>query len=381
MIKKSKFFPSLIIILAVFLITCVTYSADDFPASNVKDISDRNYEEAVIGLLDGAKVSIVMSMYNISLGTKANNPVKLLLNDLLEARGRGVSVTLYLNTRFRDVGKGGAFFVENPVFKKLEDAGCVIHLMPSNRTLHDKLIVVDSRYVVEGSANWSISALRANFESSTLIDSPDLARAKLARFENLLIISRPDDKKTYTPAYIENLPKSLIIPKGLLSNKEYFSNMVTRYDNRPLDRYLLLLAHSQAINKREFFVSLETMALSLGMPRSWDDTALRRQVIKSLKKLQNRYHLINVKFFHGRDAAVRLIDIPGEAFTISSDQIIQPQDKKRTMRLKFLFLIKALLKDEGVDIGSISQPAIAKRFNVNRVTIHAAFQDLQNYKK
>ena len=157
--------------------------------------------------------------------------------------------------------------------------------------------------------------------------------------------------------------------------------MVTRYDNRPLDLYLLLLAHSQAINKREFFVSLETMALSLGMPRSWDDTTLRRQVIKSLKKLQNRYHLINVKFFHGRDAAVRLIDIPGESFTISSDQIIQPQDKKLTMRLKFLFLIKALLKDEGADIGSISQPAIAKRFNVNRVTIHAAFQDLQNYKK
>ena len=74
------------------------------------------------------------------------------------------------------------------------------------------------------------------------------------------------------------------------------------------------------------------MALSLGMPRSWDDTTLRRQVIKSLKKLQNRYHLINVKFFHGRDAAVRLIDIPGESFTISSDQIIQPQDKKLTMR-------------------------------------------------
>ena len=65
--------------------------------------------------------------------------------------------------------------------------------------------------------------------------------------------------------------------------------MVTRYDNRPLDLYLLLLAHSQSINKREFFVNLETMALSLGMPRSWDDTALRRQVIKSFKKLQNRY--------------------------------------------------------------------------------------------
>ena len=256
--KKSKFFLFLIIILAVFLTTRITYSTDDFLASRVKDISDRNYE----------------------------------------------------------------------------DAGCVIHFMPSRRTLHDKLIVVDSRYVVEGSANWSISALRNNFESSTLIDSPDLARAKIARLDNL-----------------------------------------------PLDLYLLLLAHSQAINQREFFVNLETMALSLGMPRSWDDTALRRQVIKSLKKLQNRYHLLKVTFFYGQDAAISLIDIPGESFSISSDQIIQPQDKKLTMRLKFLFLLEALLKDEGVDIYSISQSALAKRFNVDRATIRAAFQDLQNYKK
>ena len=156
MTKTSKPFPSLILILTIFLTPCLTYPADDFPASSVKDISDRNYEEAVIRLLDGATVSIVISMYNISMGTKTNNPVKLLLNDLLEARTRGVTVTLYLNTRFRGIGKGGAFFIENPAFKKLKDAGCVIHLMPSNRTLHDKLIVVDSRYVVEGSTNWSI---------------------------------------------------------------------------------------------------------------------------------------------------------------------------------------------------------------------------------
>ena len=41
---------------------------ENFSPAQVRDISDRAYEPAVIGLLDGAKESIVISMYNISLG-------------------------------------------------------------------------------------------------------------------------------------------------------------------------------------------------------------------------------------------------------------------------------------------------------------------------
>jgi len=379
--KTNRFSLVLILILITFVATHASYSAEDFLSAHVKDISDRKYEDAVIQLLDSAKESIVISMYSISLGTDTNNPVKLLLNDLLEARERGVSVTLYLNTRFRDMDKDKKLFAEKSTFNKLQDKGCIIHLIPSNRRLHDKLIIVDGRYVVEGSANWSISALRDNLESSTLIDSPDLARVKLARLENILIRSKPRDKKPYTAAYIENLPESLIIPKDLLLKREYFPNMVTGYDNRSLDLYLLLLAHSQAIDKREFFISLENMALSLGMPRSWKDTALRRQVIKSLKKLQSRYHLINVKFFHGRNVTVSLTGIPEGSFAISSDSIIQVENPELSMRLRFLLLVEALLKDEGKDLYSMSQPALAKRFNVHRATIHAAFRDLRNYKK
>ncbi|MBU4312272.1 MAG: hypothetical protein KJ706_06115, partial [Candidatus Omnitrophica bacterium] len=295
---------------------------------------------------------------------------------LFEARERGVSVTLYLNTRLSDNAESKVPYAESPVFKELADAGCTIHFMPSRRRLHDKLIIVDSRYVVEGSANWSISALKSNFESNTLIDSPDLARVKLARLENLLVLSRPEDKGPYVPAYVENLPKTLTIPKDLLLNKIYFPRMITSSDSRALDLYLLLLAHSQATGKDKFFVGLEAMGLSLGLPGSWTHTALRRQVIRSLKRLDSRYHLIDVKFFHGRDAEVLLTDTPGEAFTISSDSIIPTQNPQLTMRLKFLFLIRSLLEDEGEDIDSISHSALSRRFNVNRTTIGDAFKDL-----
>ena len=375
--KRRRFHLFSVLILAIFLITQAAYSADDFVSSRVKDISDRSYEEAVIGLLDNAQKSIDISMYSISLGTNTNNPVKLLLNDLLEARERDVEVTLYLNTRFRDSKKGGNSFAESLIFKKLEKAGVLIHFMPSNRRLHDKLIVVDSRYVVEGSANWSISALKNNFESSTLIDSSDLAEVKLSRLRNFLISSVSRDEKLDTPAYIENLPKSLNLSKEFLLNKEYLSRMVTSSDKRAMSLYLLLLAHSQVTGKQEFIISLEAMALSLGMPDSWTYSALRRQVIKVLKKLQKRYQLIEVSFVHSRDANVILTDISGDTFAISSDSLIQPDNDKLTMRLKFLLIIQVLLKEGGEDLYSISKTALAKRFNVNLSTIKAAFNDLE----
>ena len=377
--KRRRFHLFSVLILAIFLITQAAYSADDFVSSRVKDISDRSYEEAVIGLLDNAQKSIDISMYSISLGTNTNNPVKLLLNDLLEARERGVEVTLYLNTRFKDSKKGGNSFAESIIFKKMEKAGVLIHFIPSNRRLHDKLIVVDSRYVVEGSANWSISALKNNFESSTLIDSSDLAEVKLSRLRNFLISSVSRDEKLDTPAYIENLPKSLNLLKEFLLNKKYLSRMITSSDKRAMSLYLLLLAHSQVTGKQEFLISLEAMGLSLGMPDSWTYSALRRQVIKVLKKLQKRYQLIEVSFVHSRDANVILTDISGDTFAISSDSLIQPDNDKLTMRLKFLLLIQALLKEEGEDLYSISKTALAKRFNVNLSTIKAAFNDLRKY--
>ena len=70
---------------------------------------------------------------------------------LKKARRQGVEVTLCLNTKLEsqsaaDVGKG-------PCFDRLREAGVVIHLIPPVRRLHDKLIVLNRRFVVEGSTN------------------------------------------------------------------------------------------------------------------------------------------------------------------------------------------------------------------------------------
>ena len=381
MMKKSRL---VVVFICALLISwgflSISFADETIPAK-VTDLSDRKYESALIQLLDNAKESIVISMYSISPGTGEKNPVKLLLNDLLEARKRGVSVTMYLNTRFMGTEETEESFIGSPAFKELKDAGCNIYLIPPIRRLHDKLIIIDNRYVIVGSTNWSNSALRRNFESNTLIDSPLHAQEKLKHLENVLNFVKSNSEISNMPFYLQELPEKLSVPNELLINKKYFSRMVTKHDDRAFALYLLLLAHSQLIEEGEFFINLEDMGLSLDLPASWNYTALRRQVIRSLKVLQNRYNLINVKFYYGKDAFVKLADIPGGTFTISSNSIIQSQNAALTTRLKFLLLIEALLKSEGEDLYSMTKSDLAKRFNVNKTTIQKAFKDFDDIRK
>jgi len=366
------------ILAVVFLLTVAIFGAayESAPA-RVTDISDRAYEGAVIKLLDGAKKSIVVSMYSVSLGTQGNNPMRLLLNDLVEARDRGVTVTLYLNTKFKGSGDPRARLSENEVLKKLETAGCVVHLLAPHRRLHDKLIVVDSRYVVDGSTNWSISALRDNYESATLIDSPGLAEVKLARLKTRELGELKTEAELHAPVYAEDLPSKVNMPALLVTDKRYLPLMVSRSDERVMDLYLLLLALQEKTGEAEAFIDLESMALSLGLPRGWDDTALRRQAIKSLKRLENSYGLVEVTFFHGKDARVRMAKIGGEQFPVDGAILAG----RMGAPARFYLIAKAYLASKGEDIDAIPDKELAKRFGLYGGTIAAAREELARGKQ
>jgi HKD family nuclease len=362
------------------LILALPLHADEPSPATVIDISDRAYEPAVKNLLREAKSSITISMFAVTLGGEGNNPMKILLEDLLDAAERGVKVTIYLNTYFRNSEKVRSNLIANTFLKKMEDAGAVINLVPSGRKLHDKLIIVDSRYIIEGSANWSVAALRDNFESNTLIDSPGLAEAKLNRLQEIPL-TFPEKPGTKTePLYARNLPATIMLPAALMEDRRYFTDMLTRANERSLDLYLMLVAQAQATGQKEFFVDLETMALSLGLPRSLSDSRLRQEVIKCLKKLERRYCLIKVKYFHGRDAKVNIIDLPGAVFTISSDLIKPDKDPNNLVRRKFYMITKAYLESKGEDISTMSSEELGKRFGVGRTLFYNARLDLEKTK-
>ena len=371
------------IALVVFILTLTIIGggfcfAEEFYPAKVSDISDREYEQAVIELIDNAKKSVVIGMYYISTQLKANNPVKLLLNDLVEAEKRGVQVRIYLNTKFPDVSYEK--LVGEDEFKMLKEAGCELYFIPPGRKLHDKVVIVDRRYVVEGSMNWSIIGLRNNFESATLIDSPGLAKEKIARLEVIYRLQKEKEEageKERRPLYLESILEKIDVKKVLLEDERYFPRMLKTSDRRAMDLYLILLAYSQKIKEDEFFLKLEDAGLGLGLPVSWDDESLRRQAIKALRTLQDRYNLIEVEFYHASDAHITILPVPGESFTIETS-IVDSHDKEISQRLKFLLLVNALLEREDKDLDSVPQKEIMRRFHIAERTLEKALADLKN---
>lgn len=368
------------ILAAAFLLALTTTSAayESAPA-RVTDISDRAYEGAVVKLLDGARESIVVSMYTITLAGEKRNPISMLLDDLLEARSRGVAVTLYLNTKFKAGSDIRLSLETNPSLKRLRDGGCHIELFSPNKRLHDKLIIVDSRYVVEGSTNWSLSALMTNYESATLIDSPELARVKLMRLQAMLLAAEEKAKppKAKHALYTDNMPPVIDLPEILLTDKRYFPKMVTAGDERAMDAYLVLALISAGSGGRsEFFVDLESLAASLGLTADAPDTDLRRQAIRWLKDLDKNYALIEARFFHGKDAHVKLAMLEGPRFRIASTITLPDLERERSARVKFMRLMKAYLESHGEDINAIYDYKLAERFHVSRQVISSARKDV-----
>ncbi|MBU4342534.1 MAG: hypothetical protein KKG21_00820 [Candidatus Omnitrophica bacterium] len=347
----------------------------DYHDARVADISDRSYEPAIIELLDNAKESIIISMYVISTDPA---PIKLLLNDLSEALGRGVTVEIYLNTRFETTDH---LKLTAPL-KGLEKKGARIYLASPYHMLHDKLIIVDQRYVVEGSTNWSVSALKANYESATIIDSPDLAQEKTIRVRNILLVGMEgkggDVERVDRPKAKAPLPDTIEIPLVLLEEKKYFPAMRKTGANRSISAYLLLMRESARIGKNQFFLDLEGFAVELRMPEAWSDTAKRRQVIKTLKKLTNKYGLITATFTHGKDAYIKLIELPGDTFT-SSSSIFDPEILAKTSpTLKTVLLMEALLKHEGHSREDFTEKELYQRFSTTSKQFRKGLKELRS---
>ncbi len=343
----------------------------------IEDASDRIYQGRVYTLLDQARSSIVISMYLMRPGDHEKHPVNRLLQDLLEARKRGVEVTIYLNTKFKSV-KNPDVVAQGPLFDRLRKAGAAIHLISPIRMLHDKLLVVDRRLVVEGSMNWSVSAIAENLESATIIESPELAEAKLKRInffplwgEEVKKIPRPKRPKPVPvpePLFPAGPPASIEVPAALLEERRYFPDMIAYQRERAMKIFLLFLYLSQARGAEKFLFTPESVGGYLGILPGEDRAAVRRQVIRVLKDLQTVDKLLRVEFRHGRDARVEILTPSGPLFTLGSEDLSAGELAVLSDNEIFFRLLKARLRAEGKRLEDFTQKQIAKRFFVNPTT-------------
>jgi hypothetical protein len=141
---------------------------------------------------------------------------------------------------------------------------------------HAKALVVDEETAVVGSSNWTAAALTRNREADLLVRDADVARALAAR---LRAVPR-DTPPTETPG--PRLGEEFLLDKNLMGR------MIARGDERALKAALYLFG--AAVERRPGRWTRPGWAVRWAW-RAETPTARRRQIRKTLAKLERRYGL------------------------------------------------------------------------------------------
>ncbi|MCX8082137.1 MAG: phospholipase D-like domain-containing protein [bacterium] len=150
-----------------------------FPANN------RDYQRLLLPRLKEARYSVYIIMFLASYYPEySDSPTNIFLKELIEAKKRGVKIEIIFNQSDKDYSSHAT--VENlKTARYLSNNGISVYFSPPDRTTHSKMLVIDRKYVIVGSANWSYSAMEKNNETSVIIYSPKLAEYYIKYFENI----------------------------------------------------------------------------------------------------------------------------------------------------------------------------------------------------
>jgi cardiolipin synthase len=175
-----------IIITSLALIFCSLPPVFPLPVEEVKPLIKKEYYPEVLDIIRTAEKSIYLVMYGIQLkGRDEKDLVNTLLEELIEAKLRGVRVKVILETSGKE--EWGEYITEinEEVMRMLRNEGIQIYLDDEKITTHAKVLVVDEQVTILGSHNWTFAAFKRNNESSVKITSRPVARNYISYFYSI----------------------------------------------------------------------------------------------------------------------------------------------------------------------------------------------------
>ena len=169
----------ILLLLCIPQVSCQDYTGKIYPADN------NSYFECLLPKIKGAKKSIYIIMYSAKYYPNyPDSPGNTILNELINARKRGVKIEVIFNRSDQKIAPDlskenmntGAY---------LAKGGIPVYFDSEKKTTHAKLVVIDRKFVVIGSANWTYYAFTNNNEVSVIIESEKLAEHYIKYFETV----------------------------------------------------------------------------------------------------------------------------------------------------------------------------------------------------
>ena len=343
---------------------------------DITDISDDKYFAVVNQELKEAKKSIYVAIYTIAIDSSDPlSPQNILLQNLIDAKKRGLDVKVYLDKSipFGELsGLEGLLDKNEVAYLLLSQSGVDVRYVTAGLRLHDKLIIIDEETVISGSANWTFSSLKRNSENSDLIRSKEYARIKLANILQL----KTQEEPPLNPAYLYKLKVS----NDFLRSPELAPRMVNRSQTTLFDLYLFLLKESQDKNLLQFFIDYKKTAPVVGLtPKHWRTPY---ELNRLLRKLSKEYKLIAVEFKRNSPALIKLLPPhPKGYLNIPYAYWDYGWDKKLSLRAKFMYLVN-IYKQETSNIKpwwSLARDILSDDFHISQDTITRGMKELERH--
>ena len=175
----------LAIITAVVLLVGTVAGAHETRATLLRN---REFAESLLDGIHSARKSVHLSFFLFKATNARNNIPRRLVEELIQAKKRGVDVTVLLErpSTKRNHSSEDSLYTDNRRTAELLVRGGVKVFFDSPAvTTHTKVAVIDGHLVFIGSHNLSQSALRHNNELSVMLDSPELASEVKAYMDRL----------------------------------------------------------------------------------------------------------------------------------------------------------------------------------------------------
>jgi phosphatidylserine/phosphatidylglycerophosphate/cardiolipin synthase-like enzyme len=135
-------------------------------------IISKDFPAVVIPLIDSAKFSIDILVFDWRF--YKNDPANVVSQfniAIARACRRNVNVRCLVQS--------------DNVVDSLSDIGCWAKKLQSVKILHTKLLIIDKRYIIIGSHNYTQRAFTSNHEASICVDLKDEKNAFVEYFNNL----------------------------------------------------------------------------------------------------------------------------------------------------------------------------------------------------
>ncbi|TRZ94644.1 hypothetical protein D4R78_06185 [bacterium] len=388
-LKRAVF---LTIFVSTFIVNTKIFSFCAEPAQNqsyqatVEDINGAKYFPKVKEALKNAKSSIDLVMYFVNFGPAVKkSPVNELVEELVNAHKRGVKVKVILdqNIDFTVWNEGDKWQKQeknDALFAYLKKQGVETYYDNLYAITHSKAIVIDQEIVIVGSANWTESSLRKNWEASCLIRSKDLARQFLDDFSKISI--------DYEASILdEERAPAVRLKQAFLTEPALAPAMLTARDEICFDLYLVLLKDFNANPQSDIEINYKTLRQVLGIDEKLSYASARDKMKQALRRLEEKYRLITRKKRFFMNTLVTLVNYPDKTpynppqekyCAIPAEYWSYGWNKTFSFPEKYCYLIN--LTEGGASRGRLWQGyfiGLSKKYNISENTLSRGMSGLR----